>query len=105
MAITIRRVQDTYEARVTAPHGEGLFPWQTSVLMERAELVRALAAIGCCTTDIGDALAQRIGNGDRLSLAVVGAPLVGALSLSHDVRQLSVWNCSPQPRMQIIGRP
>jgi hypothetical protein len=58
VAITIRRVQDIYEARVTAPHGQGPFQWQTSVPMERGELVRALVAIGCHTTDIGDALAE-----------------------------------------------
>ncbi len=56
VAITIKRRNNKYDARVTPPHGDGRFPWQTVQPMKRAEVIRALISIGCHTTDIADAL-------------------------------------------------
>jgi hypothetical protein len=55
MPIVIERVTDGYIADVTPPHGPGTI-WRTSHPLPLDALIRALQAIGCHQTDIGDAL-------------------------------------------------
>jgi hypothetical protein len=54
MAITITRVGDLYEARITPPHGGGI-PWGTPQPMPMDSVIAALRDRGCHQTDIGDA--------------------------------------------------
>ena len=56
MAIIIKRKDTLYEAHVTPPHGKQPFPWHTPAPLERSQLIKELVALGCHTTDIGDAL-------------------------------------------------
>lgn len=53
MSISIRRVGDRYSAVVRPPHGSQ--PWQSDELLSRGDLIERLRALGCHTTDIGDA--------------------------------------------------
>jgi hypothetical protein len=51
--IKIQKHGDEYVGTVTPPHGNGT-SWQSPVL-SRAALIAELQALGCHTTDIGDA--------------------------------------------------
>lgn len=53
MPIEIRRVGDLYEAKVTPPHGSGV--WSTPEPMTGDDLDKKLFELGCHPTDIGDA--------------------------------------------------
>jgi len=53
MAISIQKAEGGYTAQVTPPHGDR--PWATERPMSVKELVAALRALSCHTTDIGDA--------------------------------------------------
>lgn len=55
MPITIERVGDLYIANVTRPRLDRP-SWQTTVPMERSDLIQKLFSLGCHQTDIGDAL-------------------------------------------------
>lgn len=54
MTIRIERIGGLYMARVTPPHGSGLF-WRSERPVDARELVDQLLARGCHQTDIGDA--------------------------------------------------
>jgi hypothetical protein len=54
MAITIKKVEKRYLARVTPPHGNGS-NWEAHAPMTRDQLVQQLLSLGCHQTDIGDA--------------------------------------------------
>jgi hypothetical protein len=53
MAISIQKTGGGYSAQVTPPHGD--YPWATEQPISVRDLVAALRALGCHTTDIGDA--------------------------------------------------
>lgn len=55
MAIEIKQVNDLFTARVTPPHGRGVF-WETSEPMGIDDLVEKLLSLGCHQQDIGDVL-------------------------------------------------
>jgi hypothetical protein len=53
VAIKVRRIERLYAVAVTPPHAEA---WQSTQPLTATEVLEALSALGCHSTDITDAL-------------------------------------------------